>query len=245
MQALAELIKRKNEIDMQLLILKNILEYLPDIKQIIIKKIENQTGFDHSHYKDLKSFIKAVDEHYLLKRHNFKVSVIMKLLSQLECIIENTYYVLCIEVHAKQNSHRSFFSSADWKQQKGKLTKKQLKTIKSKAKFHGVQSRLRHETITHEKIGTIVEEWQKIRDEHLPDSNLYSHDQTLVKNTQDKFLHLKRLEMIQQFKILKSYVFMPLEDFVIIVKTRLSMFGVYIIYDIVENLKLKLETAKL
>ena len=38
---------------------------------------------------------------------------------------------------------------------------------------------------------------------------------------------------------------MPLEDFVIIVKTRLSMFGVYIIYDIVENLKLKLETAKL
>ena len=50
MQALAELIKRKNEIEMQLLILKNILEYLPDIKQIIIKKIEKQTGFDHSHY---------------------------------------------------------------------------------------------------------------------------------------------------------------------------------------------------
>ena len=57
MQALAELIKRKNEIEMKMLVLKNILEFLPQIKQIIIKKMEDETGYDHSHYKDEKSLI--------------------------------------------------------------------------------------------------------------------------------------------------------------------------------------------
>ena len=138
MQGLAKLIKRKNEMEMRILIFKNILEHLPEIKQVIIKKIYNQTGFDHSHYKDDKSYIKAVDEHYKLKRTNFKVSVVMKLLSQLECIIENTYYVLCVAIHCKYNSYRNFFFSFEWKENNGKFTKTQLKKIKKQSKLYGI-----------------------------------------------------------------------------------------------------------